>query len=53
VHLVASNARAALDCASGQVDGCITTLPAMESNGLELLRDFGPVAMAFTVHVRT
>jgi hypothetical protein len=52
IRLVASNAQAALDCAGGEVDGCITTLPAMESNRLELVRDYGPVAMAFTVHIR-
>jgi hypothetical protein len=52
VRIVASNAQAALDCARGEADGCITTLPSMESNGLELVHDYGPVAMAFTVHVR-
>ena len=52
VRLAASNAQAALDCAAGAAEGCITTLPAMEANGLELVTDFGPVAMAFTVHVR-
>ena len=48
----ASTSQAAVDCAAGLADGCITTLPAMESNGLELVHDFGPVAMAFTIHVR-
>ena len=51
--LVSSNAQAAIDCAVGLADGCITTDAAMELHGLELVRDFGPVAMAFSVHVRT
>ncbi|MGH9226515.1 MAG: bacilysin biosynthesis protein BacA [Acidimicrobiales bacterium] len=53
VRLVTSNTQAALDCAAGAVDACITTLPAMRENDLDLVRDFGPIAMAFTVHVRT
>ena len=53
VALVASNSQAAIECAGGRVDACITTDAAMELHGLELVRDFGPVAMAFTVHVRT
>jgi len=53
VTLVPSNSQAAIDCASGLADACITTDAAMELHGLELVRDFGPVAMAFTVHVRT
>ena len=52
VQLVSSNAQAAVDCAVGRADACITTSPAMKANGLELVRDFGPVAMGFTVHVR-
>lgn len=53
VRLVTSNAQAAIDCAAGLADACITTDAAMELYGLELVRDFGPVAMAFTVHPRT
>lgn len=52
VRLVASNAQAAADCAAGTVDACITTSPAMEQHGLELVHDYGPVPMAFTIHVR-
>lgn len=48
----ASTSKAATDCAAGLADACITTLPAMESSGLQLIHDFGPVAMAFTIHVR-
>ena len=53
VALVASNSQAASDCAAGLVDACITTQAAMERLHLELVRDFGAVSMAFTVHVRT
>ena len=53
VTLVASNSQAAEDCADGLVDASITTGVAMELHGLELVRDFGPVSMAFTVHART
>ena len=49
--LVNSNAEAALVCAAGQVDACITTLPAAVQNSLTVVRDFGPVPMGFTIHV--
>jgi len=49
--LVTSNAQAARDCAQGLVEGCITTQPAAEQYGLQILRDFGPVPMDFTVHL--
>ena len=52
VSLVASNSQAASDCAEGLVDACITTEAAMSAHGLELVRDFGTVSMAFTIHVR-
>jgi prephenate dehydratase len=51
VILVTSNAQAALDCAEGRVDACITTQPAAEQHGLRVLKDFGPVPMDFTIHV--
>ncbi len=52
VTLVTSNSQAASDCAAGLVDACITTEAAMRLHRLELVRDFGPVSMAFTIHVR-
>jgi prephenate dehydratase len=51
VVLVTSNSLAAKECAEGNVDGCITTLPAAEQYGLKILEDFGPVPMDFTIHV--
>ncbi|GAB3225900.1 hypothetical protein GCM10027447_15680 [Glycomyces halotolerans] len=45
-----SNAQAAIECAEGRADGCVTTLVAARRHGLRILRDFGPVPMAFTVH---
>jgi hypothetical protein len=50
VHEVLSNSQAAIDCAAGKVEGCITTVVAAERHGLRVLRDFGPVPMVFTVH---
>ncbi|MEU8351680.1 MULTISPECIES: bacilysin biosynthesis protein BacA [Streptomyces] len=50
VREVLSNSQAALDCAHGEVDGCVTTLVAAHNHGLRVLRDFGPVPMVFTVH---
>lgn len=50
VREVLSTARAAVECAEGRVEGCITTIVAAERYGLTVLRDFGPVPMAFTVH---
>jgi hypothetical protein len=50
VHEVLSNSQAAIDCAEGRVDGCITTIVAAERNGLRVIRDFGPVPMVFTIH---
>lgn len=49
--LVASNSAAALTCAEGQVEGCITTLKAVHAHGLEVLWSVGPVPMIFTIHV--
>lgn len=50
VVLATSNAAAARSCAAGEVDGCITTRPAAEANGLAILVDHGPVPMGFTIH---
>ncbi|MDQ0007570.1 prephenate dehydratase [Variovorax boronicumulans] len=51
IILVNSNAQAALDCANGVVDACITTLPAARAAGLEIISDHGPVSMGFTIHM--
>ncbi|MGW0561460.1 prephenate dehydratase domain-containing protein [Streptomyces sp. NPDC003016] len=47
----ASNSQAALTCARSETDACITTDVAARANQLAVLRDFGPVAMGFSVHV--
>lgn len=49
-RLVLSNSQAAIDCAAGRAEGCITTSVAAELHGLAVLRDFGPVPMVFTIH---
>jgi hypothetical protein len=49
-RLVLSNSQAAIDCAAGHTEGCITTIVAAEQYGLRVLRDFGPVPMVFTIH---
>lgn len=49
---VTSNSEAARQCAAGLTDACIATLPAARDQGLRVVRDFGPVAMGFTVHAR-
>ena len=49
-RLVLSNSQAAIDCAAGNSEGCITTIVAAERHGLRVLRDFGPVPMVFTIH---
>ncbi|KUF16416.1 prephenate dehydratase domain-containing protein [Streptomyces silvensis] len=51
VQHVTSNAAAALECAAGGADACITTSVAAEANGLEIIEDFGPVRMGFSIHV--
>ena len=48
--VVTSNTQAAIECAEGRADGCITTLPAAREHDLAILRDFGPVGTAFTIH---
>ncbi|MEQ8965569.1 MAG: hypothetical protein RID91_07080 [Azospirillaceae bacterium] len=48
--LVDSNAAAAIACAEGRVDGCITTGKAAAAHGLTVLWSAGPVPMVFTVH---
>jgi hypothetical protein len=49
-RLVLSNSQAAIDCARGMSDGCITTSVAARERGLRVVRDFGPVPMVFTIH---
>jgi hypothetical protein len=48
--LVLSNSRAAMDCASGIADGCITTSKAAADHGLVIRQNFGPVPMIYTLH---
>lgn len=50
-RFVTSNAVAALSCARGEVDGCITTEVAAKRLKLQILRDFGAIEMGFTIHV--
>ncbi|WP_221351112.1 bacilysin biosynthesis protein BacA [Streptomyces beigongshangae] len=51
IRFVTSNAAAALGCSAGGADACITTGVAAEANGLEIVEDFGPVQMGFSIHV--
>ncbi|MFE6778214.1 bacilysin biosynthesis protein BacA [Streptomyces sp. NPDC057702] len=45
-----SNAQAAIDCAGGAVDACITTAVAARAHALRIVHNFGAVPMVFTVH---
>lgn len=45
-----SNADAAVRCAGGETDACITTRAAAKIHSLAIERDYGPVPMAFLVH---
>lgn len=45
-----SNAEAAFQCSQGNIDGCITTLSAANKYNLNILHDFGPVPMGFSIH---
>ncbi|GHC74605.1 hypothetical protein GCM10010349_53140 [Streptomyces flavofungini] len=49
-RLVTSNAQAAIDCAGGHADACVTTVVAARAHGLRVVRSFGEVPMVFTVH---
>lgn len=51
LRLVSSNVLAAIACADGSVDGCITTLPGAAQRGLVVVRDYGPLNMGFTIHI--
>lgn len=46
-----SNSDAARRCASGLADACVTTLTAAVTEGLDIVQDFGPVTLSFSVHV--
>ncbi|MFB9760247.1 MULTISPECIES: hypothetical protein [Bacillaceae] len=52
ILLVNSNSQAALDCASGNADACITTITAARKNNLVIIKDFGEVPMCFTLHAK-
>jgi len=49
-RLVNSNTRAAMDCARGLNDACITTAVSAQEHGLQVIADFGPVPMGFSIH---
>ncbi|WP_259299919.1 bacilysin biosynthesis protein BacA [Streptomyces aurantiacus] len=49
-QLVTSNAQAAIDCADGRADACVTTVVAARAHGLRVVTSFGEVPMVFTVH---
>ncbi|WP_409180693.1 hypothetical protein F9C11_29940 [Amycolatopsis sp. VS8301801F10] len=53
VRLATSNAAAARQCAAGEADACITTIVAAGAAGLDIVEDFGPVPMGFSIHVPT
>ncbi len=46
-----SNAHAAAICAEGGAEACVTTLVAARARGLVVIHSFGPVPMAFTLHL--
>ncbi|AHK18453.1 prephenate dehydratase domain-containing protein [Yersinia similis] len=52
IELFNSNSEAAQQCAAGVVDGCITTLLAAQQCQLNILTDFGPVPMGFSIHAK-
>jgi hypothetical protein len=51
--LVNSNAQAAIECAEGRTDGCITTSKAAAAHKLQIVTNHGAVPMVFTLHVPT
>jgi prephenate dehydratase len=50
IKLADSNSAAAIACAGGAADACVTTSVAAERNDLMVLKDFGPVPMGFSIH---
>jgi len=50
--LVNSNSEAAIQCANGEVDGCITTMVAAKANNLVVVTDYGTIPMGFAVHAQ-
>ncbi|HEJ0329778.1 hypothetical protein I5M92_22165 [Serratia marcescens] len=53
IRLFNSNSEAARQCAMGTVDACITTDISANSSDLDILADFGPVPMGFSIHAKT
>ena len=45
-----SNSHAAIECANGFADGCITTLPCAEKYNFKIIQDFGEIPMVFAIH---
>ncbi|WP_206957891.1 hypothetical protein [Trinickia acidisoli] len=50
--LVTSNSEAARLCVAGRFDACISTRVAAERAGLNVLQNFGPVPMGFSIHAK-
>ncbi|NVZ18496.1 type 2 periplasmic-binding domain-containing protein [Pseudomonas costantinii] len=50
--LCTSNSEAALQCAQGSIDACITTIVAARANNLHIAKNFGPVPMGFSIHLK-
>lgn len=47
-----SNSMAAVICAQGGADACITTLPAAAKYGLQVIINYGPIPMGYCLHKR-
>lgn len=45
-----SNSQAALDCAAGKSEGCITTKQCAKKLKLKILKNFGELPMGFALH---
>ena len=51
IHFVNSNADAAIRCANGEFDLCVTTRSAATMNALDIVRNHGPVNMGWSIFV--
>lgn len=45
-----SNSQAALDCAAGKAEGCITTEQCAQKLNLKIIKNFGELPMGFALH---
>jgi hypothetical protein len=50
ITIVSSNVVAAETCRAEMTEGCVTTHVAAERLGLQIVHDFGPIHMGFSVH---